>query len=581
MEGHYTRPALLSKFGRRDYKRFDHLTSSHLPAGRGTIGKVEIDCRFLFTKSHWGVLGDAKVPAGIIYLDIDISQPNKCRLESATVTVTLTEHDGQEERIRPQSDCPVKFTDYYGPRSLRGEESHVLMRKTKNLTPEGQALGFGAGGLGLNKEKLIQTKARWDFSGFMSSTTTNGGHNKLRWELKENSFEVQPTHSNLFHTAFAIEHNATRFYMSVHVSGKLAKLSDKVKNRLRFGEKGGRDQKVVTKIEWSKEYACHMKLDEIAEGLDLSMQQANKENVSIEIPSAMTASYHSVNSAITNENPATRPQFMPANQHPMLLYPPHQQSYLGPWFTATMPPIPNGIAPKINHPLQHLPPLTVADLRMAVAGLPVNHHQPLQRPLATAASTEAGVAMSDMSEQGSETLINMSTGSDEIPGGSVCDVAANDHEPGKKLDGESKKELGTKPGKGTGKKLDMKVDVEIMDEELRELDREPESKLTLEMIWLGITAVLVEWLGTVGVVFWGLVGVVGPFKEKMSISKGKGHKAGRRHKATEFDTHVSGHERFRSRQAAAHPGRRRLRVRRTPVRQYLTEKEVKQQASPP
>lgn len=59
MEGQYTRPVLLSKvrskYGRRDYKRFDNIASTHMRAGRGNIGKVEIDCRFMFTKSHWYV----------------------------------------------------------------------------------------------------------------------------------------------------------------------------------------------------------------------------------------------------------------------------------------------------------------------------------------------------------------------------------------------------------------------------------------------------------------------------------------------------------------------------------------------
>jgi hypothetical protein len=215
MDGQSIRPALLSKvrskYGRRDYKRFDNIASTHMRAGRGSIGKVEIDCRFMFTQSHWGVIGESKNPGGIIYLDLDFSQPADCKLESATITVTLTEDDGEEARIQHRSACPVKFTDHYGPKCVRGPESLVQTRKIQNRTPEVQLFGYGAGGLGIDKEKVVQTSGRWDFSGYISSTKESIWYNCLRWELKENSLEWQPTHNNLFHTAFALEHNATRF----------------------------------------------------------------------------------------------------------------------------------------------------------------------------------------------------------------------------------------------------------------------------------------------------------------------------------------------------------------------------------
>ncbi|KAK3337061.1 hypothetical protein B0T19DRAFT_411381 [Cercophora scortea] len=87
MAGQWTQPELLTKvngsrrgYGRQDYLRFDHIASSHMPAGRGKIGQIQIDCRFIFTKSLWGYLGmnlgNTNTPAGIVYLDLDFHQPS-------------------------------------------------------------------------------------------------------------------------------------------------------------------------------------------------------------------------------------------------------------------------------------------------------------------------------------------------------------------------------------------------------------------------------------------------------------------------------------------------------------------------
>ncbi|KAK3311186.1 uncharacterized protein B0T15DRAFT_520726 [Chaetomium strumarium] len=297
MDGQGARPVLMTrvgKYGRCDYKRFDNIGSTLMRAGGGRIGKVEIDCRFLLTKSQWGVIGESRKPAGIIYLDLDFYQPADCRLESATITVILAEDDGEESRMQRRFHCPVQFTDDYGPKCMVGEESLVQTKEVKQRTPEMQFMGYGGGGLGINKEKIVQTRGRWNFSGHISSTKGSLWYNKLRWELQENSLEWQPTHSNLFHTAFALEHNATKFYMTVHVSGKLAKLSDQMKKQMKgwmkFGDNPSKHQEITTKIEWAESYSSPLRLDGIARGLHEKMRDANRAEVPEELPSARAAS---------------------------------------------------------------------------------------------------------------------------------------------------------------------------------------------------------------------------------------------------------------------------------------------------
>ncbi|KAL1840746.1 hypothetical protein VTJ49DRAFT_186 [Mycothermus thermophilus] len=477
MEGDHTRPALLSKvkskYGRCDYQRFDNIASTHMRAGHGTIGKVEVDCRFLFTKSLWGVIGEARNPAGIILLDLDISQPPDCKLQSAAVTVTLSEEDGVEARIKRRSPCPVKFTDYFGPKSLRGEESLVQMRKTKNRTPEVQVLGYGAGGLGVNREKVVETTGRWDFSGYITSTKDSIWYNQLRWELKESSLEVQPTHNNLFRTAFALEHNATRFYMTVHVSGKLVKFSEKVKDKLRFGDKKIKDEKVVTKIEWSGGYSCPMRLDEVAQRLDEFMRSENKGQVADEVPSALATSYHPVNASQSH----APPQFVPLAHSPsprITLQPAPQQPILGAWFAPTLPSPHEGGLSTVTHPLQHLPALTINDLRMAAAGYaPADPSRPPPPPQSSTFST-AGTVTSEVSDDSSSTtLVNSATPREETPGDPVSDTVGKDEK-----DEESDEELERVPEGG--------------------------KNMSLDAPWLGITAMLLEWFATMGLLLWGL-----------------------------------------------------------------------------
>ncbi|KAK0671172.1 hypothetical protein QBC41DRAFT_316062 [Cercophora samala] len=295
MDEPWTSPELKIKkrgrYGRRDYERFDHIASSHMRAGRGSIGKVEVDCRFMFTKSRWGVLGESQNPAGILYLDLDFHQPPDCKLESATVSVKLTEEDGEDARVEHRSSCPVKFTDHYGPKHIRGRETLVHTRRIVNRTPNVNVMGYGAGGLGIDKEKTVTGGSRWNFEGHISSTKGSIWYNTLQWELKENTFEYQPSHNNLIHTAFVLEHNATRFYMTVEISGKLAKLSDKFKKKLKFGD---REKEIVTKIEWANGYSCPLRLDRMARELHLQMEYENMARIPMEMPDALPAHYRPV-----------------------------------------------------------------------------------------------------------------------------------------------------------------------------------------------------------------------------------------------------------------------------------------------
>ncbi|KAK4170177.1 hypothetical protein QBC43DRAFT_305527 [Cladorrhinum sp. PSN259] len=385
------------RYSRSDYKRFDHITSSHMRAGFGSIGKVTVDCRFAFTKSRWGVLGESKNPAGILYLDLDFHQPPDCKLESATVSVTLAEEDSEEGLIKHRSTWPVKFTGSYGPTQLRGRETLVQTRKLKNRTPHVQVMGHGAGGIGDDKEEIVTGTSRWNFYGHISSTGGSIWSNTLQWELHANKLERQPKHNNVIHTAFALEHNATRFYMIVEVSGKLAKFKDKLKEKLKFGDK---NNDIVTKVEWSKDYSSNKRLDTAARDLHLEMELENMRKVPVEMPDALPAQFHP---AMTSpQSTAGMCAHGSAGLHAVQR--PHDRAYLKPptHSASTIE------APRMSGYLQHLPEATLENLSLAA-----NLTPPMPSILRPARSNQTEMdQLSDRS--GSATLVNSQAEADEL-----------------------------------------------------------------------------------------------------------------------------------------------------------------------
>ena len=124
-----TQPVLQSgkwnrKAGRYDFKRFDHMSSTGVSIAHDTIGKVIVDIKFLFRRSQWGTLGQDQNPAGIIYMDLNFTQPKGHKLVSATIKVTLDDEDVGLDPYRDSSlvhsDRPVQITEWYGPKQFGG-----------------------------------------------------------------------------------------------------------------------------------------------------------------------------------------------------------------------------------------------------------------------------------------------------------------------------------------------------------------------------------------------------------------------------------------------------------------------------
>ncbi|KUJ08124.1 uncharacterized protein LY89DRAFT_725429 [Mollisia scopiformis] len=271
-------------YGRYDFERFDNLSSTHASIGHSTFDKVNVNCRFLFKKSRWGVLGEQKNPAGIIFLDLSFDQPKDSQLHSAMVIITLDDEDEDLLDVsrnynvlnkRPQ--CPVQMTDCYGPKGFSGEAKTIHTKKSLHLTPNAQFAGSGFGGLGVDHVSSFTSSSRWRFSGtLLPGKDRHWAYKALKWDLSENDLETQATHSNVIHTAFTFEHSGQPFFMKVDETPSHVKKDDGA---------------IVTMVTFGDKISFKTPLDERAQQLQFEMELANMHAIPMEVPDPKPATF--------------------------------------------------------------------------------------------------------------------------------------------------------------------------------------------------------------------------------------------------------------------------------------------------
>lgn len=292
------------RFGRYEpFHRFDHL-ASHASVATQVIGRMKIDCQFLLEKSQWGVLGESRFPAGIIYMDLNFGPPRGCRVESATIKVTLDEYDecldsydAKPGKGRHKSGCPVQMMDSYGPRRLVGEAKCTEFKQTMSLAPEIHAFGGGAGGVGVNSEKAFKSSSRWAFNGQLLPGKGTWTYKTLEWNLTDNELKKQTFQNSCVHTAFTFQHAGQPFTMKVDIEGRLEKWSQRIMSRLKFGSvtHEGEGQS-TTLIDFQEPEAFQKRLDELARSLPRAMELANYQDIPVEIPDTALVSFEPASS---------------------------------------------------------------------------------------------------------------------------------------------------------------------------------------------------------------------------------------------------------------------------------------------
>ncbi|CAH0054776.1 unnamed protein product [Clonostachys solani] len=301
-------PPIQVRYGRNDFEKFCQKTArgSNLSIGSHSIGKIDIDCKYRWKKSQWGVLGRSD-PAGIMYMDITFHQPAGYSLERANVYVTLSEDpesyalrkDSGNSRARRREQsldaaCAVQFTDHYGPRYLTGAKSTRTEAKSNKIIPTLGMMGFELGGIGHETTVSRELTDRWVFKGLVRKPRTGPGYRTLEWELSGNSLDATQDHRQVYHTAFAFEHSERPVYMRVEIDGKLRDRGRKLKySMIKFSSNlTKQDLSTLTRIDLTGVPGAKP-LDQIAEGLNMDMQRENYMDCPVELPSPKTANFFS------------------------------------------------------------------------------------------------------------------------------------------------------------------------------------------------------------------------------------------------------------------------------------------------
>jgi hypothetical protein len=384
-------PCLMSgvrRFGRYDkFQNISSGSSGHASIGGKSVGKISIDCQFAFKQSQWGVLGEDQCPVGVLYINLNFSPPQDCKLKSATVTVTLDDEDRclasyQRARTPPTrgSNTPVQITDWYGPKQLTGQARTIDKTRFKQFIPEANFMGTGGGGVGGGSQTSFQQSVRWLFSGQLLPGKKTGLYRKLQWDLVENELEKQPSRSNRVYTAFSFVHSGQPFLMKVDVDGRLEKWDKQLLSKLHFGnvKQNARDGQVVTLIDFAEYDQFQDRLDDVVHSLPRVMEMKNFQETPPVVPEPTEATFVSVPSpggqpecqgasSIRAEDrvqeiraTSTRMNGTAGNTSQHLLPEPTRQS--APWTAES------GIAPSIADLMEMVQSLSSANDRQSVRG---------------------------------------------------------------------------------------------------------------------------------------------------------------------------------------------------------------------
>lgn len=287
--------------GARDFEVLDpkYLGTRYLNVGSGMIGKkVKVDCRYLWEDSQWGVFGTRRQPAGILYMDISITQPEGYWLSHASVYITMSEMDDAYALQRPHGEatdsgdrgrCIVSMTGHYGPQLLMGPESNQKRDRSFKLFPELQAAGVQVGGIGYEQSKSQEFSGRWVFKGNIARPQDHYGYKTMRWDFHENHLDYKRCSGHEYHTGFSFAHRLRPVFMRVEVEGKLRSKMPRLKNEwlcFSSSRQSGRNPNAstVTRLTFDPESKYSRALDLAAEGLDVEMQSKNLRRAGVLIP---------------------------------------------------------------------------------------------------------------------------------------------------------------------------------------------------------------------------------------------------------------------------------------------------------
>ncbi|KAI0183469.1 hypothetical protein EV127DRAFT_446853 [Xylaria flabelliformis] len=231
-------------YGPSDFEKFDRYSAC---AGYRQLGEVKVTTSIDFEESQWGLIG-TDTPGAIIHMNIGFTQPEDCKLVTATILVTLesldeTRDEGELDALKRQPGLfplvPSRLgLTHFGPVYVPGREMETDYSRNINATPAFSYGGASLSDMGVSQQKTYKYYNRWMFSGQLLGDDKHSSFKKLQWFLQENKLDAPANHGPEFRAAFALIHDRRSFFIRVEIKGKLEKRRERVKQRfqkLKYG----------------------------------------------------------------------------------------------------------------------------------------------------------------------------------------------------------------------------------------------------------------------------------------------------------------------------------------------------------
>ncbi|KAF7594589.1 hypothetical protein BBP40_008856 [Aspergillus hancockii] len=194
----------------------DLLEHHNQSLGFKQLDRVRIDCSFL-RDSKWGVLGsEPSVPAWLLYLQLQFSQPADCQLVSANVQLTFQKLASSGSQSQYQPTLGPVLTEYFGPRAITGSVAHNQEEDYENGNVSQSA-----------QWRLDDAHAgdnQWSLRAYTwpVEDDASGLHRKCEWIVKEAS----PPHQIILHrdqirVGLVLQHDTEPFLITVNIDGQL------------------------------------------------------------------------------------------------------------------------------------------------------------------------------------------------------------------------------------------------------------------------------------------------------------------------------------------------------------------------
>ncbi|KAL5043115.1 nucleoside phosphorylase domain-containing protein [Aspergillus fruticulosus] len=180
------------------------LLETHIQSlGYRQLGSIKIDCSFL-PDSKWGYLGNTAPgdPAWLLYLQLQLSRPDDCKLTSATVRITFGKTDA--------------------PSIKNVTRSHFIEHR--------RSVASGLDGAGMvyrpeeQPEYLRDSGGQWSLraSTWAVEGDDSGLHRRVEWVIKE-AYTSQHTilHQDQVQVGLVIRHDSDPFLITVRIEGEL------------------------------------------------------------------------------------------------------------------------------------------------------------------------------------------------------------------------------------------------------------------------------------------------------------------------------------------------------------------------